>query len=326
MCDNERKGYAPAEEDATKWHGPTPFDKAEGRIHKKADRKAYTNIFVESLIEEAKKDERICAITAAMASGTGLVHFADVFPERFFDTGIAEQHAVTMAAGMARGGLRPVVAIYSTFLQRGFDQIIHDVAIQDLPVVFAVDRAGLVGADGCTHQGMFDLSYLRLIPNLSVFSPSNEAELAGMLKTALQHPGPIAVRFPRTRVTGDYPDWIETPPIPLGVSRTIREGSEVALLAIGSMVQPATEAAGLLSDLGFDPWVIDMRSVKPLDREILRHLALERRQKSLPLKNIPPAVVSEVRSWRHGRKKVYRRSGSCGWGSGIVLWNTATAQ
>jgi 1-deoxy-D-xylulose-5-phosphate synthase len=165
------------------------------------------------------------------------------------------------------------VAIYSTFLQRGFDQIIHDVAIQELPVVFAIDRAGLVGADGPTHQGMFDMAYLRLIPNLSVFSPSNEAELAGMLKTALTHPAPIAVRYPRIEITGDYPNWIETAPIPLGVSHTLREGRDVALLAIGSMVAPALEASDRLAQSGVETWVIDMRSVKPIDRAILGALS-----------------------------------------------------
>ena len=268
------KGYAPAEEDATKWHGPAPFDKFEGVIHKKPGPKAYTDIFVETLIEEAKKDERICAITAAMASGTGLAAFAEVFPDRFFDTGIAEQHSVTLAAGMARGGLKPVVAIYSTFLQRAFDQIVHDVAIQNLPVVFAIDRAGLVGADGCTHQGMFDMSYLRMIPNLVVLSPSNEAELAGMLRTALQHPGPIAVRYPRSWITERFPDWLDTAPVPVGVSKTLREGGDLAILAVGSMVSPALAAAEELArEEEVEPWVVDMRSVKPLDCEILRVLA-----------------------------------------------------
>jgi 1-deoxy-D-xylulose-5-phosphate synthase len=267
------KGYAPAEQDAMKWHGPTPFDKVEGKIHKKPSKPSYSQVFVDTLIQEAKKDRRICAITAAMATGTGLGKFEEELPDQFFDVGIAEQHAVTFGAGMARGGLRPVVAIYSTFLQRGFDQIIHDVAIQELPVVFAIDRAGLVGADGPTHQGMFDMAYLRLIPNLSVFSPSNEAELAGMLKTALTHPAPIAVRYPRIEITGDYPNWIETAPIPLGVSHTLREGRDVALLAIGSMVAPALEASDRLAQSGVETWVIDMRSVKPIDRAILGALS-----------------------------------------------------
>lgn len=267
------KGYAPAEQDAMKWHGPTPFDKVEGKIHKKPSKPSYSQVCVDTLIEEAKKDRRICAITAAMAAGTGLVKFEQELPDQFFDVGIAEQHAVTFAAGMARGGLRPVVSIYSTFLQRGFDQIIHDVAIQELPVVFAIDRAGLVGADGPTHQGMFDMTYLRLIPNLSIFSPSNEAELAGMLKTALVHPKPIAVRYPRIEITGEFPNWIDTPPIPLGVSHTLREGREIALLAIGSMVAPALAAADRLASLGIDPWVVDMRCVKPIDRSILRTLS-----------------------------------------------------
>lgn len=267
------KGYAPAEADAMKWHGPTPFDKVEGRIHAKPGKKSYTDVFVQTLIEEAHKDERICAITAAMASGTGLSKFDETFPDRFFDVGIAEQHAVTMAAGMAKGGLKPVVAIYSTFLQRAFDQVLHDAAIQNLPVVFAVDRAGLVGADGATHQGMFDMSYLRLIPNVAVLVPSNEAELAGMLRTALNHDGPIAVRFPRTGITDEHPNWLETPAIPLGTSETVREGRGVAILAIGSMVAPSLEAADILFEKGIDATVVNMRSLKPLDREALGRIA-----------------------------------------------------
>ncbi|MCB9766703.1 MAG: 1-deoxy-D-xylulose-5-phosphate synthase [Candidatus Omnitrophica bacterium] len=268
------KGYAPAEADAMKWHGPTPFDKVEGKIHKKPGKKSYTEIFVETLIEEAGKDDKLCAVTAAMASGTGLSKFAEAYPERFFDVAIAEQHAVTMGAGMAKGGLKPVVAIYSTFLQRGFDQVLHDAAIQNLPVIFAVDRAGLVGADGATHQGMFDMSYLRLIPNVTVLVPSNEAELNGMLKTAFNHNGPIAVRFPRTGITDEFPNYLKTEPIPIGESVTVREGQGgVALLAIGTMVAPSLEAAEALSEKGIDATVVNMRSLKPLDREVLARLA-----------------------------------------------------
>lgn len=267
------KGYAPAEEAPLKWHGATPFDKVVGAPHSKSSGVAYTNVFVDALIEEARKDERIVAITAAMATGTGLVKFADQFPDRLFDVGIAEQHAVTMAAGMARGGLRPVVAIYSTFLQRAFDQVVHDVALQNLPVTFAVDRAGLVGPDGATHQGIFDMSYLRLIPNLGVFSPSNESELAGMLKTALVHQGPVAVRYPRINITGEYPDWIDTPAIPFGECRVLREGKDLAILAIGSILHESMTAVEKLVARGLDPWLIDMRCLKPLDRSILRNLS-----------------------------------------------------
>ncbi|MCG3199697.1 MAG: 1-deoxy-D-xylulose-5-phosphate synthase [Candidatus Omnitrophica bacterium] len=267
------KGYSPAEEAPLKWHGATPFDKVVGKPHKKSPEIAYTDVFAETLVSEAREDDRVCAITAAMATGTGLVKFAEEFPERFFDAGIAEQHAVTVAAGMARGGLKPVVAIYSTFLQRAFDQIVHDVALQNLPVVFAVDRAGLVGADGATHQGVFDMTYLRMIPNMTVLCPSNEAELAGMLKTALAHGGPIAVRYPRVAITGEHEDWLETPPAPIGQAAILREGSGVALLAVGTMVGEALGAAERLMANGLMPWVIDMRSVKPLDRSLLRRLA-----------------------------------------------------
>jgi 1-deoxy-D-xylulose-5-phosphate synthase len=267
------KGYAPAEEAPLKWHGATPFDKIVGKPHKKTTEKAYTDIFAETLVAEARKDSRICAITAAMATGTGLTRFAEEFPDRFFDAGIAEQHAVTLAAGMARGGLKPVAAIYSTFLQRAFDQVVHDVALQNLPVVFAVDRAGLVGADGATHQGIFDMSYLRLIPNVVVFSPANEAELAGMFKTSLALEGPSAIRYPRIAVTGTFADWIETPPIPPGVCEVLREGNGLAILTIGSIVSETVSAAERLAEEGFDPWVINMRCLKPLDRGILRRLA-----------------------------------------------------
>ena len=267
------KGFGPAEEDAMTWHGPAPFDKVDGTIKKKPGKPTYTQVFVESAIREAKKDKKVCAITAAMATGTGLSKFGEELPDQFFDVGIAEQHAVTMAAGMAKAGLRPIVAIYSTFLQRGYDQIVHDVAIQKLPVVFAIDRAGLVGADGHTHQGMFDISFLRMIPNLALVSPSNEADLVGFLKTALTHDGPIGVRYPRTEIEGEFPDYLDTPPIPLGESRTIREGGDVAILAVGSMVPRAVEAADLLCEAGEDPWVVDMRCIKPLDRNLLKRLA-----------------------------------------------------
>lgn len=270
------KGYAPAEEAPLKWHGATPFDKIVGKPHKKASEKAYTDIFSDVLACEARKDTRLCAITAAMATGTGLAGFADEFPDRFFDVGIAEQHAVTMAAGMARGGLKPVTAIYSTFLQRAFDQIVHDVALQNLPVIFAIDRAGLVGADGATHQGVFDMTFLRMIPNLMVLVPSNEAELAGMLRTAFAHGGPVAVRYPRINITGDYPNWLETPPIPAGKCDVLRRGSGIAILAIGTMVSESLEAAEKLGRFGLNPWVINMRSLKPLDREILHQLAEEK--------------------------------------------------
>ncbi len=270
------KGYPPAEEAPLKWHGATPFDKVVGKPHKKTGDKAYTDIFSEILVAEARKDPRICAITAAMTTGTGLTKFAEEFPERFLDVGIAEQHAVTLAAGMARSGLKPVTAIYSTFLQRAFDQIVHDVALQNLPVIFAVDRAGIVGADGATHQGIFDMSFLRMIPNMTVFVPSNEAEMVGMFKTALEHAGPIAVRYPRIEITGEYPNWLETPAVPLGQSCILREGSGIAILAIGTMVSESLEAAERLSDEGLNPCVVDMRCLKPLDHAVLRHLTTQK--------------------------------------------------
>jgi 1-deoxy-D-xylulose-5-phosphate synthase len=267
------KGYPPAEEAPLKWHGATPFDKVVGKPHKKTSEVAYTDIFSEVLVQAARQDPDLCAITAAMTTGTGLTHFADEFPTRFIDVGIAEQHAITLAAGMARGGLKPVTAIYSTFLQRAFDQIVHDVALQELPVIFAIDRAGLVGADGATHQGIFDMTYLRLIPNLTVLVPSDEAELCGMLKTAFNHPGPIAVRYPRIPITGKFPDWLETSPIPIGQAKVLQEGNGLAILSIGSLIDEVQVAVIELEKLGLCPWVIDMRSLKPLDRAILHRLA-----------------------------------------------------
>ncbi len=270
------KGYGPAEEAPLKWHGATPFDKVDGRPLKKSVNLAYTDIFSEVIVEEARKDPKICAITAAMTTGTGLTKFAEEFPDRFLDVGIAEQHAVTMAAGMARDGLKPVTAIYSTFLQRAYDQIVHDVALQNLPVIFAVDRAGLVGADGATHQGIFDMAFLRMIPNMAVFSPSNEAEMVGMFKTAMAYGSPIAVRYPRIAITGDYEDWLETPPVPLGQSRILREGSGIAILTIGTMATETMEAAERLAEEGLNPYVVDMRCLKPMDHSILHHLAQQK--------------------------------------------------
>jgi 1-deoxy-D-xylulose-5-phosphate synthase len=228
-------------------------------------------VFGDWLCEAAARDRSIVAITPAMREGSGLVAFAERFPERYFDVGIAEQHAVTLAAGMAAEGLRPVVAIYSTFLQRGYDSLIHDVALQKLPVLFAVDRAGLVGADGATHHGAFDLSFLRCIPNLVVMTPSDAQECRRLLATGLAHAGPSAVRYPRG--SGPAVEIAAAEPVPLGKARIVREARgnrrpRVALLAFGSLLQTAIEAAGIL-----DAMVVDMRFVKPLDTTLLSELA-----------------------------------------------------
>jgi 1-deoxy-D-xylulose-5-phosphate synthase len=270
------KGFVPAEGAPTSYHGVGTFDptiaKAEKIPGKSSghEKLTYTDIFSDALLELAVTDERIVAITAAMAEGTGLDKFRDRIPERFFDVGIAEQFAVTYAGGLASSGMKPVCAIYSTFLQRGFDQCIHDIGIQNLPVVFALDRGGLVGADGPTHHGAFDLSYLRLIPNFVVMAPKDEAELRDMVYTAIEHDGPVAFRYPRGSV-----EAVELrkgfAKIPIGKGELLREGSDIALIAIGNMVSASMKAAGKLAEAGIDAAVINARFVKPLDRDLILH-------------------------------------------------------
>ncbi|MBN1783279.1 1-deoxy-D-xylulose-5-phosphate synthase [bacterium] len=265
------KGYKFAEEDATRFHGLGSFCPETGHsAAKKAP--SYTEIFGKSLVELAEKDEKIVGVTAAMADGTGLVHLQKRFPHRFFDVGIAEQHAVTFAAGMLLEGLKPVVAIYSTFLQRAFDQLIHDVALQKLPIVFVLDRGGLVGEDGPTHHGSFDLSYLRLIPNFMIMAPSDENELRDMLYTALEYrEGPVAIRYPRGESMG-LPMKTGFEVIPVGKSQLMRPGKHVAILAIGDRVHPAMDVASALEKRKVSAEVINMRFVKPLDRVMLENV------------------------------------------------------
>ena len=266
------KGYRYAEEDATAFHGTGAFCPETGKAEP-ANLPSYTDVFGQTLVELAEKNDKIMAVTAAMADGTGLVHFQKRFPDRFFDVGIAEQHAVTFSAGLALQGFRPVVAIYSTFLQRAYDQIIHDVALQSLPLVFVLDRGGLVGEDGPTHHGSFDLSYLRLIPNMVIMAPRDENELRDMLWTALQYnKGPIAIRYPRGRSLGLIPQkgFHE---IPIGRSELLRDGEDAALLCVGDQVWPCMEAAeSLESSHGIKASVVDMRFVKPLDTGRLRSI------------------------------------------------------
>jgi 1-deoxy-D-xylulose-5-phosphate synthase len=263
------KGYAPAEADPIKWHGPGPFDPASGTIFKeKATGPTYSQIFGQWLCDMAERDPRIIGITPAMREGSGLVEFSKRFPERYFDVAIAEQHAVTFAAGLAVEGMKPVVAIYSTFLQRAYDQLIHDVALQDLPVVFAIDRAGLVGSDGATHQGNFDLSYLRCIPNMTIMTPADENECRQMLFTASLLPGPSAVRYPRGTGPGVAIER-EMTALAVGRAQVRREGrSGLALLAFGPMVDAALKIGERL-----DATVVNMRFVKPLDEELILQLA-----------------------------------------------------
>jgi 1-deoxy-D-xylulose-5-phosphate synthase len=268
------RGYAPAEQSADKFHGVGPFCVATGNILKCSTTPTYTNIFGQTLKELAEKNNRIVAITAAMPEGTGLKHFAQQFPKRTFDVGIAEPHAVTFAAGLAAQGLKPVVAIYSSFLQRGYDQIFHDVCLQKLPVVFAIDRAGIVGEDGPTHQGVFDFAFLRHIPGITIMAPKDENELRHMLYTASQFDGPIALRYPRGEGVGVALD--STPrSLPIGKAEMMIEGKDVAILAIGDRVHTAIQAASYLGKQGIKAAVVNARFVKPLDEDMLRKLCRE---------------------------------------------------
>ena len=267
------KGYAPAEAAADKYHGVQKFDVVSGEQAKAPPGPpSYTNVFAKALMAEAQRDESICAITAAMPSGTGLDKFAAAFPGRCFDVGIAEQHAVTFAAGLAAQGMRPFCAIYSTFLQRAYDQVVHDVAIQNLPVRFAIDRAGLVGADGSTHAGSFDITYLATLPNMVVMAAADEAELVHMVHTCAMHDdGPIAVRYPRGNGMGTaLPEVPER--LPIGKGRIMREGKKVAILSLGTRLEEAMKAADILDAKGLSATVADLRFAKPLDEELIRKL------------------------------------------------------
>jgi 1-deoxy-D-xylulose-5-phosphate synthase len=267
------KGYAPAENSADKYHGVQKFDVITGEQKKASGGPpAYQNVFGETLAKLAETDERICAITAAMPSGTGIDKFAATHPERTFDVGIAEQHAVTFAAGLAAQGMRPFCAIYSTFLQRAYDQVVHDVAIQNLPVRFAIDRAGLVGADGATHAGSFDVTYLATLPNFVVMAPADEAELVHMTYTAACHDeGPIAFRYPRGSGVGvPLPETPER--LSIGKGRIVRQGNKIALLSLGTRLAESLKAADQLEAKGLSTTVADLRFAKPLDSELIRKL------------------------------------------------------
>ena len=265
------KGYEPAERSPEKFHGVGKFDKDTGEIFKKSAPPTYTEIFGKTLIDCARENEKIVAITAAMPAGVGLTNFAKEFPERFFDVGIAEEHATTFAAGMAADGLRPVVAIYSTFMQRGYDQILHDICLQNLPVTLCLDRAGLVGEDGATHHGVFDLAYLRTIPNMNILAPKDENELRQMFFTAIDSNKPVAIRYPRGSGLGVK---IENNPqkIEWGKSEFVvkNNSADIAIFAVGSMVDVAVKASNLLANKNIFADVVNVRFVKPLDKEILK--------------------------------------------------------
>jgi 1-deoxy-D-xylulose-5-phosphate synthase len=269
------KGYAQAEQLPMKYHGVTAFDISTGAFVKApATAPSFTSVFGQAMCERAEQDPRVVAITAAMTEGTGLGDFAARFPRRFFDVGIAEQHAVTFAAGLACEGFRPVAAIYSTFLQRAYDQVIHDVCLMNLPVTFALDRGGIVGADGPTHHGLYDLAYLAAVPNMTVMAPKDENELRHMLYTSIEHGAPIAFRYPRGNGLGVAPEPLRR--LDIGRAEILREGGDGAILAVGSMVYPALEAAARLAQEGLSLTVINARFVKPLDEDLITCLAAEK--------------------------------------------------
>jgi 1-deoxy-D-xylulose-5-phosphate synthase len=266
------KGYPPAEANPERFHGVGAFDPVTGNGAGNETLPTYTDVFGDAILGIGRENPNVVAITAAMCGGTGLVKFREAFPNRFFDVGIAEAHAVTFAAGLAREGKIPVVAVYSTFLQRAYDQIVHDVCLQNLPVVFAVDRGGIVGADGATHQGLFDLTYLRHIPNMSLMAPRNEAELVRMLRTAVSAGRPAAIRYPRGSAAGvDIPSDPE--PVPWGKAELLADGKEILLLAIGSTVATSLSAAGELRKRGISAAVVDACFVKPMDADLIVPLA-----------------------------------------------------
>jgi 1-deoxy-D-xylulose-5-phosphate synthase len=269
------KGYSPAEKNPVYFHGVGCFNADTGEsLNKECSVPTYTQVFGETILQMAKEDERIVAVTAAMPEGTGLVKFAETYPDRFFDVGIAEQHAVTFAAGLAAEGFRPVVAIYSTFLQRAYDQILHDVCLEALPVVFAVDRGGIVGEDGATHNGVFDLSYLRSLPNMVLMAPKDENELVRMLTTSLAHKGPVAVRYPRGNVEGVKTEKRDLP-LSIGKGEVLQRGNDVLILAIGRSVNDALIAHATLAEQGISATVVNCRFVKPLDVDLIGALARE---------------------------------------------------
>ncbi len=265
------KGYSPAEKNPAMFHGISPFHVETGKLKEEKAYPDYTDIFAKKICQLAEKDERIVAVTAAMPGGTGLSPFAKRFPKRFFDVGIAEEHAVTSAAGMAAAGLRPVVAVYSSFLQRGYDQIVHDVCLQDLPVLFCIDRAGLVGSDGETHQGIFDYSYLTSVPNMSVMAPKNLWELRDMLDFAMTYDRPLAIRYPRGQAYRGLKEY--RAPVEYGKGELLIEEEDYALLAVGSMVSTAEHVREKWKEMGYSCSLANGRFVKPMDRELIDRLA-----------------------------------------------------
>ena len=265
------KGYEPAENHPARFHGTEPFDIETGLPSKQRSKSNYTDVFSTVMVKQGERNERVCAITAAMADGTGLKRFRNLYPERFFDVGIAEEHAVTFAAGLAAGGMIPVVAVYSSFLQRAYDQILHDVCIQKLHVVFAIDRAGIVGSDGETHQGIFDISFLSSIPNMTIMAPKNKWELSDMVKFAIGFDSPIAIRYPRGEAYDGLSEF--RAPVEYGKAEMLYEGSKVAIVALGSMVKTGEAVRTLLKDDGIDATLVNARFAKPIDEDMIEILS-----------------------------------------------------
>ena len=269
------KGYGPAEENPSRFHGIVPFDIETGEAKEKSSKDSYTDIFSKVFCDIAKQNDAVVGITAAMADGTGLTRFARMFPDRFFDVGIAEEHALTFAAGLAAGGLKPVVAVYSSFLQRAFDQAIHDVCLQNLPVMIAVDRAGLVGSDGETHQGLFDLSFLNMIPNMTILSPKNRWEMADMVRFCADFQYPVALRYPRGAAYEGLSAF--RTPIVYGKSEILYEEKDIAVIFVGHMAELAVQVRDRLKEIGYHCSLINARFVKPLDTEMLEALTKDHR-------------------------------------------------
>ena len=265
------KGYEPAENHPARFHGTEPFDIETGLPSKQRSKSNYTDVFSTVMVKQGERNDRVCAITAAMADGTGLKRFRNLYPERFFDVGIAEEHAVTFAAGLAAGGMIPVVAVYSSFLQRAYDQILHDVCIQKLHVVFAIDRAGIVGSDGETHQGIFDISFLSSIPNMTIMAPKNKWELSDMMKFAIGFDSPIAIRYPRGEAYDGLSEF--RAPVEYGKAEMLYEGSKVAIVALGSMVKTGEAVRNLLGGDGIDATLVNARFAKPIDEDMIEILS-----------------------------------------------------
>ena len=302
------KGYKPAEDSIDKFHGVNKFNIQTGTSISKSNKKSFSQVFGESLTEEAVKDEKIVAVTAAMTSGTGLNIFSKKFPNRIFDVGIAEQHAVTMAAGLSTEGYKPFVAIYSTFLQRAYDQIVHDVAIQKLPVRFAIDRAGQVGADGPTHAGSFDISFLNILPNFVIMAAADENELIRMIKTSLLiDDRPSSFRFPRGNGFG-LNDSEDLNPLEIGKGRLIKEGNTIAIISFGARLEACKEAIELLKPLGHYPTLVDARFAKPLDEDLL-NLVIDNHEFVLTIEEGSiGGFSSAVLNYIHNKKKTYNKT------------------